>query len=50
MSLEEAFAAGVESFRRVEGRESEGWEAAVLDDANGRRAFRRLDVEQFTEV
>ena len=50
MSLEEAFTAGVESFRRVEGRESEGWEAAVLDDANGRRAFRRLDVEQFTEV
>jgi proteasome alpha subunit len=50
MSLEDAFAAGVEAFRRVEDRESEGWEAAVLDDANGRRAFRRLDVDQFTEV
>jgi proteasome alpha subunit len=50
MSLEDAFAAGVEAFRRVEDRESEGWEAAVLDDANGRRAFRRLDVDQFTGV
>ncbi len=47
ISLEEAFAAGVEAFRRVEDRESEGWEAAVLEDTNGRRAFRRLDVEQF---
>ena len=47
MTLEEAFAAGVEAFRRAEDRESEGWEAAVLDDANGRRAFRRLDVTEF---
>jgi len=46
MTLEEAFAAGVEAFRRAEDRESEGWEAAVLDDANGRRAFRRLDVTE----
>jgi proteasome alpha subunit len=42
MSLEEAFEAGAEAFRRAEGRESEGWEAAVLDSSNGRRAFRRL--------
>ncbi|MEE8407496.1 MAG: proteasome subunit alpha [Acidimicrobiia bacterium] len=49
LSLEEAFAAGVEAFRRVEDRESEGWEAAVLEDTNGRRAFRRLDAEQFIE-
>lgn len=48
MSLEEAFAAGEEAFRRAEGRESEGWEAAVLDRANGRRSFRRLDVQQLT--
>jgi proteasome alpha subunit len=47
MTLEEAFTAGVEAFRRAEDRESEGWEAAVLDDANGRRAFRRLDVTEF---
>ncbi len=47
MSLEEAIAAGVEAFRRAEDRESEGWEAAVLDHANGRRAFRRLDVAEF---
>ncbi|MEE9177890.1 MAG: proteasome subunit alpha [Acidimicrobiia bacterium] len=47
ISLEEAFAAGVEAFRRAEDRESEGWEAAVLEDTNGRRAFRRLDADQF---
>ncbi len=48
MTLEEAFAAGAEAFRRAEGRESEGWEAAVLDSANGRRSFRRLDIEEMT--
>ena len=48
MTLEEAFSAGAEAFRRAEGRESEGWEAAVLDSSNGRRAFRRLDVEELT--
>ncbi|HUF14820.1 MAG TPA: proteasome subunit alpha [Acidimicrobiia bacterium] len=42
MSLQEAFNAGVEAFRRAEGRESEGWEVAILDGGNGRRAFRRL--------
>ncbi len=45
MSLQESFEAGAEAFRRVEGRESEGWEAAVLDMGNGRRSFRRLDVD-----
>lgn len=43
MTLEQALEAGMEAFRRAEGRESEGWEAAVLDSTNGRRAFRRLD-------
>lgn len=43
MSLEAAFSAGAEAFRRAEGRDSEGWEAAVLDVSNGRRAFRRID-------
>jgi hypothetical protein len=33
---------GSEAFRRAEGREIEGWEAAVLDYSNGRRAFLRL--------
>lgn len=46
MSLEEALAAGAEAFRRAEGREIEGWEAAVLDKANGRRAFRRLSPSE----
>jgi proteasome alpha subunit len=46
MSLEEALAAGAEAFRRAEGREIEGWEAAVLDQANGRRAFRRLSPSE----
>jgi proteasome alpha subunit len=43
MTLDDAYAAGVEAFRRAEGRESEGWEVAVLESANGRRAFRRLE-------
>ena len=43
MSMEEALEAGAEAFRRAEGRESDGWEAAVLDQANGRRTFRRLE-------
>lgn len=46
MSLEEALGAGAEAFRRAEGREIEGWEAAVLDKANGRRAFRRLSPSE----
>lgn len=44
LSLKEAFEAGVEAFRRAEGRESEGWEIAVLQRSNGRRAFRRLEL------
>jgi proteasome alpha subunit len=48
MTLEQAFAAGIEAFRRAEGRESEGWEVAVLDGENGRRAFRRLDPGQIS--
>jgi proteasome alpha subunit len=48
MTLEQAFAAGIEAFRRAEGRESEGWEVAVLDGGNGRRAFRRLDPGQIS--
>lgn len=43
MMLKEAYEAGIEAFRRAEGRESEGWELAVLDSGNGRRAFRRLN-------
>lgn len=46
MTLDEALATGAEAFRRAEGRESEGWEAAVLDQANGRRSFRRLDPDE----
>lgn len=48
MSLQDAFNVGAEAFQEVEGRESEGWEAAVLDMANGRRSFRRLDAEELT--
>ncbi len=44
MTLEEAIALGIDAFREAEGRESEGWEAAVLEGANGRRAFRRIDI------
>jgi proteasome alpha subunit len=48
MTLEEAFQAGAEAFREAEERAPEGWEAAVLDLTNGRRAFRRLDPSEFT--
>lgn len=46
MTLREAYDACVEAFRRAEARESEGWEIAVLDEGNGRRAFRRLTVDE----
>jgi proteasome alpha subunit len=42
LTLERALEVGAEAFRRAEAREIEGWEAAVLDYSNGRRAFRRL--------
>jgi proteasome alpha subunit len=45
MSLPDAVALGVNAFRETEGRESEGWEAAVLDRGNGRRTFRRLSPD-----
>lgn len=48
MTLQQAFTVGVEAFRRAEGRESQGWEIAVLDGANGRRAFRRMDPADLT--
>ena len=43
MTLERALEIGAEAFNRAEARETEGWEAAILDVSNGRRAFRRLD-------
>ena len=46
MSLDRALEVGSEAFRRAEEREIEGWEAAVLDFSNGRRAFRRLTGDQ----
>ncbi|MFZ0014515.1 MAG: proteasome subunit alpha, partial [Acidimicrobiia bacterium] len=46
MTLEAALAAGIEAFSRAEGRESEGWEVAVLEGANGRRSFRRLSPDE----
>jgi proteasome alpha subunit len=46
MTLEKALEIGTEAFRRAEGREMEGWEAAVLDSSNGRRAFRRLTGDE----
>ena len=48
MNLQQAFNVGMEAFSRAEGRESEGWEVAVLDGNNGRRAFRRLDAADLT--
>jgi proteasome alpha subunit len=46
LTLERALEIGTEAFRRAEGRDMEGWEAAVLDYSNGRRAFRRLTGDE----
>ena len=46
MSLPEAIRLAVDAFRTAEEREPEGWEAAVLDVTNGRRAFRRLGHDE----
>jgi proteasome alpha subunit len=46
LTLEAAVALGKSAFRTSEGRDPEGWEAAVLDRKNGRRTFRRLTVDQ----
>jgi proteasome alpha subunit len=46
LTLAAALDLGKNAFSTVEGREPEGWEAAVLDRQNGRRAFRRLLPEE----
>lgn len=46
MTLKEAFDACAEAFRTAEGRDPEGWEVAVLDQTNGRRAFRRVEMSE----
>ena len=48
MSLQAAFDLGVASFRTAEDRDPDGWEIAVLERGNGRRAFRRIDPEDLT--
>jgi proteasome alpha subunit len=50
MSFEDIFVAGATAFQRAEGRDSEGWEVAVLDNSNGRRAFRRLSNDALPEI
>ncbi|HEX6301923.1 MAG TPA: proteasome subunit alpha [Acidimicrobiia bacterium] len=48
LSLRQAFDVCMEAFNRAEGRAPEGWEVAVLESGNGRRAFRRLDPAEIT--
>ena len=48
LTLEEAFSVGVDAFRTAEGRDPEGWEAAVLEADGDRRAFRRIDPDELT--
>jgi len=48
LTLEAAVALGESAFRAAEGRDPEGWEAAVLDRNNGRRTFRRLSPDQLS--
>jgi proteasome alpha subunit len=50
MTLERALQVGADAFRTAEGRDIEGWEAAVLDYSNGRRAFRRLEPEELPAI
>lgn len=50
MVLAEAVQLGAASFRQVEGRAPDGWEAAVLEGTNGRRAFRRLSDEDLATM
>ena len=49
MTLTEAFELGTSAFRAAEDREPDGWEIAVLERGNGRRAFRRIDPSSFDE-
>ncbi|HKX75328.1 MAG TPA: proteasome subunit alpha [Acidimicrobiia bacterium] len=44
LPLEEALTLGQEAFQQAEGRDPEGWEAAVLERVEGRRGFRRLQL------
>jgi len=46
LTLEAALALGESAFRSAEGRDPEGWEAAVLDRSKARRTFRRLTADQ----
>jgi proteasome alpha subunit len=46
LALADAVGLGKSAFRTSEGRDPEGWEAAVLDRTNGRRTFRRLTADQ----
>ncbi len=46
LSLQDTIRMGAEAFHSAEGRDPEGWEAAVLDSGNGRRTFRRLDPSE----
>jgi proteasome alpha subunit len=50
MTLAEAVAVAKGSFQTAEGRKPEGWEAAVLERGNGRRAFRRLTAADLSEL
>lgn len=49
-TLAEAIQKVAGAFRQVEQREIEGWEAAVLDRALGRRLFRRLTTEEIARA
>ena len=50
MDLQAALRFAAEAFEAVESRQigPDEWEAAVLDRTNGRRMFRRLDVDEIT--
>ena len=47
LSFSDVLAMSTAAFQTAEGRDLEGWEAAVLEPSNGRRAFRRLADADF---
>lgn len=49
-TLADALALAASAFRQVEDREIDGWEAALLDRTERRRAFRRLSDEELAPI
>ena len=49
-TIAEALSMAAEAFRVIEDREIDGWEAAVLERAEDRRTFRRLEQAELADI